>query len=102
MNRICRIYEAIIWKTNHAPGSSGFDINYLNPVIFYRPLEYSIGYSRKGNALLGFLLKYKLTSNCHFYAQLILDEFRLRDFKSQNGAWTNKYGGQLGFKYFDI
>ena len=81
---------------------SSFNVNYFNPVIFYRPLEYSISYSRKGNALIGFLLKYKFTSNCHFYAQFILDEFRLRDFKSQNGEWTNKYGGQLGLKYFDV
>tara|TARA_Y100000813_G_scaffold90647_1_gene64540 strand:+ start:23419 stop:24996 length:1578 start_codon:yes stop_codon:yes gene_type:complete len=94
------IFESIMFGEDSIGNS--FDINYLNPVIFYRPLEYSIGYSRKGNALLGFLLKYKLTSNCHFYAQLILDEFRLRDFKSQNGAFTNKYGGQLGFKYFDV
>ena len=81
---------------------SSFNVNYFNPVIFYRPLEYSISYSRKGNALIGFLLKYKFTSNFHFYAQFILDEFRLRDFKSQNGEWTNKYGGQLGLKYFDV
>ncbi len=81
---------------------SSFNVNYFNPVIFYRPLEYSISYSRKGNALIGFLLKYKFTSNFHLYAQFILDEFRLRDFKSQNGEWTNKYGGQLGLKYFDV
>ena len=78
-----------------------FDINYMNPVIFYRPVEYSIGYSRQGNALLGFSLKYKLTSTSHMYGQLVLDEFRLDDFRAQNGAWRNKYGGQLGMKYFD-
>tara|TARA_B100001057_G_scaffold473623_1_gene538317 strand:- start:599 stop:2179 length:1581 start_codon:yes stop_codon:yes gene_type:complete len=78
-----------------------FDINYLNPIIFYRPVEYSVGYSRQGNALLGFSLKYKLTSTSHMYGQLVLDEFRLDDFRAQNGSWRNKYGGQLGMKYFD-
>ena len=94
------LFESIM-LADDSLGSS-FNVNYFNPVIFYRPLEYSIGYSRKGNALIGFLLKYKFTSNFHFYAQFILDEFRLRDFKSQNGEWTNKYGGQLGLKYFDV
>ena len=35
------------------------------------------------------------------YGQLIFDEFRIEDFRAQNGAWRNKYGGQLGMKYFD-
>ena len=67
-----------------------FDINYMNPIIFYRPVEYSIGYSRQGNALLGLSLKYKMTSTSHMYGQLVLDEFRLEDFRAQNGAWRNK------------
>ena len=78
-----------------------FDINYMNPIIFYRPVEYSIGYSRQGNALLGLSFKYKLTSISHLYGQLVLDEFAISDFRAQNGAWRNKYGGQIGMKYFD-
>jgi hypothetical protein len=35
------------------------------------------------------------------YGQVILDEFAISDFRAQNGAWRNKYGGQLGVKYFD-
>ena len=79
-----------------------FDINYLNPVIFYRPVEYSIGYSRHGNAIIGLGLKYKLTDLSHIYGQLILDEFTLKELKAQNGYWANKYGGQIGFKWFDV
>ena len=30
----------------------GYEISYLNPIIFYRPVEYSMG-SNKGNALMG-------------------------------------------------
>ena len=78
-----------------------FDINYMNPIIFYRPVEYSIGYSRQGNALLGLSLKYKITSTSHWYGQVVLDEFAISDFRAQNGAWRNKYGGQVGMKYFD-
>ena len=28
------LYESVVWRTNRALGSNGFDINYLNPVIF--------------------------------------------------------------------
>ena len=79
-----------------------FDVNYINPVIFYRPLEYSIGYSRRGNALLGLSLKYKITSTSHLYGQLVFDEFAISDFRAQNGAWLNKYAGQFGIKFFDV
>lgn len=79
-----------------------FDVNYMNPIIFYRPVEYSVGYSRQGNALLGLGFKYKLSSQSHLYGQFILDEFRLSEIKSNNGGWRNKYGGQIGIKYFDI
>lgn len=79
-----------------------FDVNYLNPIIFYRPVEYSIGYSRHGNAVMGLGLKYKLTNLAHLYGQFLLDEFTLKQLKAQNGYWANKYGGQIGFKCFDL
>ena len=79
-----------------------FDINYINPIIFYRPVEYSISYSRLGNALMGLSFKYKLSSLSHVYGQFLLDEFSLSSFISRNGSSYNKYGGQLGMKYFDV
>ena len=78
-----------------------FDINYMNPIIFYRPVEYSISYSRLGNALMGLSFKYKLSSLSHLYGQFLLDEFRLSGFIARDGSWLNKYSGQLGMKYFD-
>ena len=90
------IYESIIWKSNHSLGANGFDINYLNPIIFFRPVEYSI--NSPDNAIIGLDLKYNLTSNSNLYAQVILDEFTLKQIKSNNGYWANKYGYQIGFK----
>ena len=31
----------------------------------------------------------------------IFDEFTLNQLKSDNGYWANKYGYQIGLKYFD-
>jgi len=79
-----------------------FNINYLNPIIFYRPIEYSISYSRLGNAIMGMGFKYKLSNISHLYGQFVLDEFSIAEIRAQKGFWANKYGGQLGFKSFDI
>ena len=73
----------------------------MNPIIFYRPVEYSISYSRLGNALMGLSFKYKLSSLSHLYGQFLLDEFRLSGFIARDGSWLNKYSGQLGMKFFD-
>jgi hypothetical protein len=35
------------------------------------------------------------------YGQFILDEFKLNELTSGNGWWANKYGLQLGARYFD-
>ena len=94
------IYESIIWKANHALGANGFDINYLNPIIFFRPVEYSI--NSPDNAILGLNVKYNISERSNVYGQLVLDEFTLKEMRSDNGYWANKYGYQIGYKYFDL
>ncbi len=93
------LFESVIWRMNHAPGSSGFDVNYLNPIVMLRPVEYSVGSS--GNVLVGVNLKYKLPFSSYLYGQLLLDEFTLEQIKSNNGYWANKFAYQLGFKIFN-
>ncbi len=37
-------FDAIIWQTTDSLGNyRGFDLQYLNPIIFMRPVEYSLG-----------------------------------------------------------
>lgn len=94
------LFESVIWQGKDTLNNRGFDVNYLNPVIFYRPVEYSLGSS--DNVLMGMNLKLKLTNNILLYGQVIIDEFLLDSIKSNNGWWANKYGGQAGVKYFDL
>ena len=91
------IFETVVY--GDSAGTRGYDINYLNPVIFYRPIENAIG-SAIGNVLLGLNVKYKLTNNLHLYSQLILDEFNSKEIQKRTGWWANKYGYQIGFKSF--
>lgn len=91
------LFESVIWKNDN---NRGFDFNYINPVIFYRAIEFSTG-SRSGNAIVGLSSKYKWNDNVNFYGQFILDEFSLNDIKAGNQSWKNKFGFQLGAKYYN-
>ena len=93
------LFESIIWRMNHAPGSNGFDINYLNPIAMLRPIEFSL--NSPDNVLIGVNIKYKLPLSSYLYGQLVLDEFSLNDLKETNGFWANKVGYQLGFRIFN-
>ncbi|MFD0963632.1 gliding motility protein RemB [Pseudofulvibacter geojedonensis] len=90
-------FESVLWTDTN---NRGFDINYLNPVIFYRAIEFSTG-SRAGNALIGLSGKYKVNNNINTYGQLIIDEFSSKDIFGSNKSWKNKLGYQLGVKYYN-
>ena len=89
------IFETVIFQPKDTLLNRGFEVEYLNPVIFYRPQEYSLGSS--DNVLLGasFSAHYKKQT---LYGQIMLDEFFLEEIRNKSGWWANKYGGQLGFK----
>jgi len=89
------IFESVIFQPKDTLLNRGFDAEYLNPFVFYRPQEYSLGSS--DNVLLGV----DLTANYKhhtFYSQFILDEFYLAEIRAKSGWWANKFGGQIGIK----
>lgn len=90
-------FESVLWANNN---NRGFDVNYLNPIIFYRAIEFSSG-SRAGNALIGLSGKYKLSSKANIYGQMIIDEFSTKDMFGGEQSWKNKLGFQLGAKYYN-
>ena len=94
------LFESVIWRVNHAPGSNGFDINYLNPVAMLRPIEFSI--NSPDNVLLGISSKYTIFSDSYLYSQFILDEFSISEFRKKSDWWGNKYGFQLGYKVYNV
>lgn len=94
------LFEAVIWKSDSITGHRGFDINYINPFIFFRPVEYGIG--SPDNVLLGLNLKIKLNSSNNIYGQIMLDEFLLENVIKHNGWWANKQGLMAGFKSYNV
>ncbi|AJR03176.1 gliding motility protein RemB [Siansivirga zeaxanthinifaciens] len=91
------LFESVIWTNSN---NRGFDVNYLNPIIFYRAIEFETGQDA-GNAILGATAKYKWNDCVNVYGQFILDEFSLSDVKAGEKSWKNKFGYQLGAKYFN-
>ena len=93
------IFESVIWRNNRTPEISGFDIAYLNPIIFLRPVEFSLNSS--DNVLMGMNYKFKIRNNSHLYGQFVLDEFSLPDLNGDS-FWGNKYSYQFGGKYYNL
>ena len=94
------LYEMVVWQDRDSNSRRNLDINYLNPIIFYRPVEYSVG--SPDNVILALSMHYKAAPRFQLYGQFVLDEFNLGKFQLHQQWWGNKIGGQLGFKAFDI
>ena len=70
------LFENVVWQGTDSNRTRGFDPNYLNPVVFYRPQEYSVG--SPDNSFIGLNASAKLFSALKLYGQLALDEFNLK------------------------
>ncbi len=90
-------FDSVISYTVDDSGHKrSLDFNYINPVIFLRPVEASSG--SPDNALIGFTGKYKITDHITAYGQFSLDEFLAKEFFTNSGSSRNKYGWQLGLR----
>lgn len=89
------IFETVVFQPKDTMLNRGYDVEYLNPVIFYRPQEYAMGSS--DNVLLGASITAKW-KKMTFYGQFIIDEFSLTEIRAKSKWWANKYGVQTGMK----
>lgn len=90
-------FESAVWTNTNG---RGFDANFINPIVFYRAVEFSSS-SRSGNAVLGLSYKYKWNNQVNLYGQFLVDEFSTSDVFAGEKSWKNKLGYQLGIKYFN-
>jgi len=93
-------FEASVSSARDSIGNKGMELTYLNPVIFYRPVEFAAG--SEGNSLLGGGINVRLWESTFLYSQFILDEFILSHVKARDGWWGNKQGVQAGFKSYNF
>ena len=84
-----------------APAASrGYELSYLNPMLFLRPVENS--QDSPDNVLLGMNAKWKINRRNTLYTQIMLDEFFLSEVREGTGWWGNKQGVQFGYKSSDL
>ncbi|WP_295830001.1 gliding motility protein RemB [uncultured Winogradskyella sp.] len=90
-------FESVVWSNQN---DRGFDASYLNPIIFLRAAEFNSGQDA-GNAILGLSAKYKWNNKVNLYGQFLIDEFSISDVTGGDKSWKNKFGFQLGAKYYN-
>lgn len=96
------VFESIVFSPLDPSGGTvrnSFELNYFNPIIFYRAIEQQYGSS--DNAILGADFKWNVLKGVSVYGQFVLDEFLLSHIRARDGWWANKYGLQGGIKYID-
>ena len=106
------LFENVIWNDSTQVGKRGFDFNYINPIIFYRTVEFNLGSS--DNVLIGANFEYREAGKYKIYSQIVLDELVISEIRqdvkhllkpsstNRYGWWGNKYGIQIGAKVFNV
>lgn len=93
------LFEGIIWPANDSTRYRGFDVNYINPIIFFRPIEFGLG--SPDNAVIGANIKFTPLEKLIIYGQFIMDDLDVAASRSGEGYYRNKFGIQGGFKLFE-
>lgn len=88
------LFEGIVFGRENR-----FDFQYLNPIIFLRHVEGTVG--SPDNALAGLDFKANFAKSFQAYGQFVLDEFQKSELTKSTGYWANKYAIQFGLKYVD-
>ncbi len=100
------VFESVMFRRDNV-----FELQYLNPIIFYRSIEQALG--SPDNAFIGFDFKVNIPKHVQIYGQLLLDEMNFSKEFSTPGKnklyglfhprkwWGNKFAAQLGIKYID-
>ena len=93
-------FEAVMFHDDTLRGNrSGFELGYLNPVIFYRSVESEIGSG--DNALIGLGGAVRPADGVRAYGQVLLDEFAAAKFFGQDD-FTSKWGLLAGVHAVDL
>ncbi|MCW3104854.1 MAG: hypothetical protein JWO09_3294 [Bacteroidetes bacterium] len=90
------LFQGMIFEAADSANKEHVNFNTFDPVIGVNTAVY--GLHNKNNILLGATLKLKVTSSISLYGQYMLDDVS----SAKSGEVGNKYGYQLGLKYFDL
>ena len=92
-------FEAVIWEGDSLARTQ-LELNYMNPFVILRPLEYNIG--SPDNILIGLNGSWDIHKMIHTYGQVVLDELHSDNLINNPTWWGNKYGYQGGLKIHNL
>lgn len=93
------LFESVVWPGRDSSAQRGFDVNYLNPIIFFHAVQNHLG--SPDNSAIGLNLVVKATKSLHFYGQAFLDDLDIAR-SNQKGFYRNKFAWQAGARAFNI
>ena len=94
------LFESVTWIGHDSVSNRGFDWAYANPVIFLK--ESNANQGNPDNSIIGMNVKYKWTNTFYTYGQLMIDDIKISEMEKKNSAYPQKYGIQLGGRWFNI
>lgn len=94
------MFQTISFERDSTHDFSGYDPEYLNPIIFYKPVENGLNSADK--TILGADFKWNFARHFQLYGQVVISEFKLEQIIGRTGWWGNKWATQFGLKYIDM
>lgn len=79
--------------------TGGYEIAYLNPMILTTAMSRYYGAGDK--SMLGFSGKALVAHHFQLYGQFLFNEFKIKELTGGNKWYGNKWGAQMGGKYFN-
>ena len=92
--------EFAITETVMFNRENSFELQYLNPIIFYRAAEHFL--NSADNVIMSAQGKYNVADGYQLYGQVTVDEFKLAPLRDSVGWWGNKFAYQAGVKAIDF
>ena len=86
--------ESVMWQGNSPDNPNSFNLNFFNPLLFFRTVQY--GLKDEKNILLALNIRKRITEFEQIYGQFALDELK------KDNTGKNKYAFQIGIKSFDL
>jgi hypothetical protein len=93
------LFQTVSFQRDSGYANGGYDLEYLNPIIFFKPIEN--GLNSPDKTILGADFKYLFGHRFQLYGQAVISEFKLQELLSNSGWFGNKWATQLGLKYVD-
>jgi hypothetical protein len=91
------LFENVVFGRTDPYTKRGFELHYLNPVIFYRAVEHHIGDPDKVS--LGMNWRWILGRSISFHGQVYIDDFLLSDVRNDVDSLLVRWGLRSQRKY---